>query len=80
MPLTDLTKKGGLRMSKDTQVVFHTIKKVMSTFLVSTLPYFTHPLFLDCDAPSEVIGVVLMQNIHPTTFKRRNLREHEKIY
>jgi hypothetical protein len=56
------------------------MKKVMSTFPVLALPYFTQPFVLECDTSSEGIGAVLMQNRHLIAFERRKLREPEKLY
>jgi hypothetical protein len=61
-------------------VAFNRMKRVMSTCQVLSLPYFTQPFVMECDTSSEGIGVVLMQNRHLITFKRRKLREPEKIF
>jgi hypothetical protein len=58
-PLTDLTRKGVFQWLEDIQVAFKKMNREMSTFLVLSLPYFTQPFVLECDASSEGIGVVL---------------------
>jgi hypothetical protein len=59
-PLIDLTKKGAFKWSDEAQLNFDKMKKVMSTCLVLTLPYFSQPFILECDASGEGVGVVLM--------------------
>jgi hypothetical protein len=56
------------------------MNKVMSTFLVLTLPNFSYPFVVECDAFEEGIGAILMQNHHPIDFESRKLREQEMIY
>lgn len=53
------------------------VKEVMSTCLVLGLPDFSQLFVLECDASSEMIGVVLMQNNHPITFKSWKLRDYK---
>jgi len=52
----------------------------MRTCQVLKLPYFTQPFVLECDASSEGIGEVLMQNRHPIDFESINIRDPEKLY
>ncbi|XP_059067751.1 uncharacterized mitochondrial protein AtMg00860-like [Cryptomeria japonica] len=59
-PLTNLTKKGAFRWIEQAQGVFDRLKEVMSTCLVLTLPDFSQPFVLECDALGLGIGVVLM--------------------
>ena len=77
-PLTYLTKKGAFSWSKEAKKAFKKMKEVMISFLVLTLPYFTQPFVLECDALGEVIGVVFMQNKHPIYYERRKLQLHER--
>jgi hypothetical protein len=56
------------------------MKKVMSTCPVLSLPDFSQPFILECDASGEGIGVVLMQNRHPIAFESRKLRGPELLY
>ena len=79
-PLTDLMKKGAFRWTEDSQRAFDKPKEVMSTCPVLALPDFNHPFVLECDASSEDIGVVLMQNRHSIAFESRKLRELERLY
>jgi hypothetical protein len=69
-PLTDLIRKGTFRWSQETHVTFDNLKKVMSTCPILSLPYFSQPFILECDASGEGIGVVLMQNRHPIPCER----------
>jgi hypothetical protein len=56
------------------------MKKVMSTCLVLSLPYFSQPFILECDASGEGIGAVLMQNRHPIAYESQKLRGLELLY
>jgi hypothetical protein len=79
-PLTDLTKKGAFKWIDEAQLDFNKVKKVMSTCLVLTLPYFSQPIILECDTSGEGVGVVLMQNRHPIAFERKKLRGCDFLY
>jgi hypothetical protein len=79
-PLTNLTKKGVFRWSKDAQIAFDRMKKVMSTCSMLAILDFSQPFVLECDASGEGIGAVLMQNRHPIAFESRKLRDLEKLY
>jgi hypothetical protein len=79
-PLTDLTKKGAFKWSEEAQLTFDKMKKVMSTCPVLSLPDFSQPFILECDASGLGIGVVLMQNRHPIAYESRKLRGPELLY
>jgi hypothetical protein len=79
-PLTNLTRKGAFKWSKEAQMTFDKMKKVMSTCLILSLPYFSQPFILECDALGEGIVAVLMQNRHPNTYESRKLRGPEILY
>ena len=74
-PLTDLTKKGAFRWIEEAHKTFDRMEEVMSTCLVLSLPDFTQPFVLECDALGEGIGEVLMQQRHMISYKRRNLTD-----
>jgi hypothetical protein len=77
--LTNLTKKGAFKWSKEAQKPFNRMKEVMNPCPVLALPDFSQPFVLKCDASEEAIGVVSMQNKHPIAFKSRKLGEIEKL-
>jgi hypothetical protein len=68
-PLTDLTRKGAFRWSHEAQVTFDNMKKVMSTCPILSLPNFSQPFILECDASSDDFGVVLMHNRYPIAYE-----------
>jgi hypothetical protein len=78
--LTNLTRKGAFKWSDEAKLTFDKMKKVMSTCPVLTLPHFSQPFILECDASGEGVAVVLMQNMHPIAFERRKLRGPELLY
>jgi hypothetical protein len=61
-------------------VAFDKMKNVMSTCPVLSLPDFSQPFTMECDASGEGIGAVLMQNRHPLVYKSQNLRGPEFLY
>ena len=79
-PLTDLTKKGTFRWTEVAQGVFDRLKEVMSTCLVLSLPNFSQPFVLECDASDLGIGAVLMQNRHPIAYESKKLQNNERLY
>jgi hypothetical protein len=56
------------------------MKRVMSTFSVLSLAYSVQPFVLECDASSEGIGELFMQNQHLISFESRKIREPKKLY
>jgi hypothetical protein len=50
-------------------MTFDRMKKVMRTCSVLSLPDFSHPFILECDASGEVIGAILMHNRHPIAYE-----------
>jgi hypothetical protein len=59
-PLIDLTRKGSFKWSQEAHVTFNRMKEVMRTFPVLSLPDFSQPFILECDASGEGIGSILM--------------------
>jgi hypothetical protein len=56
------------------------MKEVMDTCPVFSLPYFTLPFVLECDAYGEGIDAVLMQGGHPIVFESWNLIQPNRLY
>ena len=52
----------------------------MSYFPFLALPYFSQPFIVECDAPGEGLGAILMQNHHPIAFERHKLKDYERHY
>jgi hypothetical protein len=59
-PLTDITKHGDFIWTDDSQKAFDHMKEFMGTCPVLSLPDFTLPFVLECDASDEGIGEILM--------------------
>jgi len=79
-PLTNLTKKGSFQWNENAQHTFDKLKEAMSTCLILTLPDFTQPFILECDASEEGIGAVLMQDRHPIAYESQKLTQAKCLY
>jgi hypothetical protein len=60
-PITDCIRAGKFSWSDEVIVAFEQIKKKLSNTLVLTLPNFSEPFELHCDALKVGIGLVLSQ-------------------
>ena len=56
-PLTNLLKKEGFKWGKDSAKAFTQLQKALTTAPVPTLPDFSQPFTIECDASSKGIGV-----------------------
>ena len=56
------------------------MKEVMSSCPILTLPDFSKPFVVECDASGGGAGAVLKQDQHPIVFESRKLQPHENIY
>jgi hypothetical protein len=79
-PLTSLTKKGAFKWNEEAQMTMGKMKKVMSTCPVLSLPDFSLPFTLECDALGEGIGAILIQNRHPLAYESKKLKGPELLY
>jgi hypothetical protein len=79
-PPDRLNEEGAFTWSDEAHVTFEKLKKVMSTCLVLSLPDFSQPFILECDASGARVGAVLMQNRHPIAYGSRKLRGPELLY
>jgi len=59
-PLTDITNKGAFWWIEEAHKTFVNMKEVMSTCLFLSLPDFTQPFVLECDASGEGLEEFLM--------------------
>ena len=78
-PLNDLTKKDAFKCDKEAENSFQKMQEVMSSFPILSLPDFSKPFVVECDALSGGIGDVLKQGQQPIAFETRKLYPHEKI-
>ena len=67
-PLTELTKKDGFHWGPAAELTFEELKKVMTHAPLLTLPNFSKPFAIECDASRVGIGAVLMQDGHPIAY------------
>ena len=59
--------------------IFPNNDKVIINCLILTLPGFSKPFVLECDASGEGVGAVLKQGQHPIDFESRKVQPHENI-
>lgn len=67
-PLTDLTKKEGLKWNEKVQQAFEELKKMITIAMVLALPNFEKEFELECDAFGLGIGAILMQEQRPMAY------------
>jgi len=67
-PLTELTKKDGFYWGPEAAAAFKELKRVLTSASLLTLPDFTQPFQIECDASGRGIGAVLMQNQKPIAY------------
>ncbi|KAE8690574.1 hypothetical protein F3Y22_tig00110894pilonHSYRG00006 [Hibiscus syriacus] len=72
-PLTNMLKKEGFHWSTEAKEAFERLKVVMCEAPVLALPNFEQKYFLETDASSRGIGVVLSQAGRPITYLSRAL-------
>jgi hypothetical protein len=70
-PLTTLLKKKGFTWNDDAAAAFNTLKGAVTSAPVLTLPDFSKPFVVECDASTYAFGAVLIQEAHPIAFFSR---------
>jgi hypothetical protein len=74
-PLTSLLENIFFTWTLVADHAFQALKYAMFLTLVLSLPNFTKICILECDASEKGIGVVLMQDVRPLAFTRKQLSE-----
>jgi hypothetical protein len=75
MALSALLKKKGFSWTKVVIAAFDALKGVVSA-LILTMPNFTMPFTMECDASSHGFGIVLIQYGHPIAFFSKPVAPH----
>jgi hypothetical protein len=79
--MTELLKKGKtFEWTPRCEASFQELKKRLTTAPVLTMPYIEKPFSIYCDASSQGIGCVLIQDGHVVAYASRQLRKHEEKY
>jgi hypothetical protein len=72
-PLTTLLKKNAFNGTLVIDYSFQALKEAMCKTLVLALPDSTKKFVLECDAFRKGIGAILMQDVRPLDFTRKQL-------
>jgi hypothetical protein len=81
MPMTELLAKGNtFEWMPRRETSFQELKKRLTTTPVLTMPDMEKPFSIYCDASSQGLGCVLMQDGHVVAYASRQLRKHEEKY
>jgi hypothetical protein len=75
-----LENEAKLKWSPQCEEVFLTLKKLLTTALVSSQPDIEKSFDVYCDASGTGIGGVLMHDGHANAYASRQLRRHEEHY
>ncbi|KAD2393308.1 hypothetical protein E3N88_40285 [Mikania micrantha] len=67
-PLTALTKKDGFQWTDIESAAFEMLKQALVTAPVLRLPDFSIPFTVECDASSDGVGAILIQDDHPIAY------------
>jgi hypothetical protein len=70
-PLTALLRKDGFAWTEEATTAFDALKHTITSAPILTLPDFTLPFIVECDASSYGFGAVLLQDQHPVAFFSR---------
>ncbi|KAD4179279.1 hypothetical protein E3N88_27870 [Mikania micrantha] len=78
-PLTNLTKKDGFKWNEEATVAFEKLKNILMTAPVLKLPNFAQPFIVECDASSEGVGAILIQDNHPVAYFSKGFSINYKL-
>jgi ribonuclease HI len=81
MPMTKLLEKSKtFEWAPRREANFQELKKRLTTAPILTMPDMEKPLSIYCDASSQGLGCVLMQDGHVVVYAPRQLRKHKEKY
>jgi hypothetical protein len=75
-----LAKGNTIEWTSRRETSFQVLKKRLTTTPVLTMPDMEKPFSIFCDASSQGLGSVLMQDCHVVVYASRQLRKHEEKY
>jgi hypothetical protein len=80
-PMIELLEKGEtFKWTPRHESSFQELKKRLTTAPVLTMPDMERPFSIYCDASSQDLGCVLMQDSHVVAYASRQLRKHKERY
>jgi hypothetical protein len=79
--MTELLEKDKkFEWTSASEASFQELKKRLTTALIIAMPDMEKPFFIYCDASSQGLGCVLMQDGHVVAYASRHLRKHAAHY
>ncbi|KAD5507846.1 hypothetical protein E3N88_15549 [Mikania micrantha] len=78
-PLTTLTKKDGFKWTQEATLAFNRLKQALITAPVLRLPDFSAPFVVECDASSEGVGAILIQEDRPLAYFSKALSFNNRL-
>ncbi|KAD4385961.1 hypothetical protein E3N88_26130 [Mikania micrantha] len=78
-PLTALTKKDNFKWNDEARHAFDQLKNVLMFAHVLRLPDFSQPFSIECDASTEGVGVILIQDRHLVAYFSKGFSPNNRL-